>query len=32
MGLLLSKLPYNQAGGCDVDAAISRLRGQDSQA
>ncbi|MFC6082917.1 rhodanese-like domain-containing protein [Sphaerisporangium aureirubrum] len=26
MGLLLSKLPYNQAGGVDVDAALVRLR------
>lgn len=26
MGMLLSRLPYNQAAGCDVDSAISRLR------
>lgn len=26
LGMLLSRLPYNQAGGCDVDAAIARLR------
>lgn len=27
MGMLLARLPYNQAAGCDVDAAIARLRG-----
>ncbi|MFW6091092.1 MAG: rhodanese-like domain-containing protein [Actinomycetota bacterium] len=26
MGMLLSRLPYNRGGGCDVDAAIGRLR------
>ncbi|MGN9846326.1 rhodanese-like domain-containing protein [Nonomuraea sp. H19] len=26
MGMLLSKLPYNQAGGVDVEAAMTRLR------
>lgn len=26
MGMLLSKLPYNQGADCDVDAAIARLR------
>lgn len=26
MGMLLSRLPYNQSVGCDVDAAISRMR------
>ncbi|MEU6795552.1 rhodanese-like domain-containing protein [Nonomuraea wenchangensis] len=27
MGLLLSRLPYNRAGGVDVEAALTRLRG-----
>jgi rhodanese-related sulfurtransferase len=26
MGMLLSRLPYNQGASCDVDAAIARLR------
>lgn len=32
MGMLLARLPYNQAGGCDVDAAIVRLRGDTAPA
>ncbi|UBU18298.1 rhodanese-like domain-containing protein [Nonomuraea gerenzanensis] len=27
MGLLLARLPYNRAGGVDVEAALTRLRG-----
>jgi rhodanese-related sulfurtransferase len=27
MGMLLARLPYNRGAGCDVDAAIVRLRG-----
>lgn len=26
MGMLLAKLPYNRGPGCDIDAAIARLR------
>lgn len=26
MGMLLARLPYNRGAGCDVDAAIARLR------
>lgn len=26
MGMLLARLPYNRGAGCDVDAAIGRLR------
>ena len=26
MGMLLARLPYNRGAGCDVDAAITRLR------
>ncbi|MCK2214796.1 rhodanese-like domain-containing protein [Actinomadura sp. ATCC 31491] len=32
MGLLLSRLPYNQAGGVDVEAALTRLRGTRANA
>jgi rhodanese-related sulfurtransferase len=32
MGMLLARLPYNQGAGCDVDAAISRLRGERATA
>jgi rhodanese-related sulfurtransferase len=31
MGLLLSRLRYNQGAGCDVDAAIDRLRGEGAR-
>lgn len=31
MGNLLSRLPYNQGPGCDVDAAIVRLRQQPDE-
>ncbi|GII63977.1 sulfurtransferase [Sphaerisporangium krabiense] len=32
MGMLLAKLPYNRAGGVDVEAAIARLRQGPSEA
>lgn len=32
MGMLLSRLPYNQGVGCDVDAAIGRLRTNNTSA
>lgn len=32
MGMMLAKLPYNRAGGVDVEAAIARLRQGSSRA
>lgn len=32
MGMLLSRLPYNQGAGCDVDAALARLRREGAPA
>jgi rhodanese-related sulfurtransferase len=32
MGMLLARLPYNRGAGCDVDAAISRLRREGAPA
>ncbi|GAA4474781.1 rhodanese-like domain-containing protein [Phytohabitans houttuyneae] len=32
MGMLLARLPYNRSGGCDVDAAIARLRREGAPA
>lgn len=29
MGMLLARLPYNRGAGCDVDAAIARLRNDE---
>jgi rhodanese-related sulfurtransferase len=32
MGMMLSRLPYNRGAGCDVDAALARLREEQRQA